>query len=98
MSKQHVKCEYDSLQRENSRLMGEMARHIKEKEMAVAEEDRLRKHSLKQQAMLQEMRRKLASKAHYQGDTLSLHYNFVLASTTCLRKNRLTDRNFIREL
>ena len=60
------------MQRENSRLMGEMARHIKEKEMAVAEEDRLRKHSLKQQAMLQEMRRKLASKAHYQGDTLSL--------------------------
>lgn len=47
--------------------MGEMARHIKEKEMAVAEEDRLRKHSVKQQAMLQEMRRKLASKAHYQG-------------------------------
>ena len=60
------------MQRENSRLMGEMARHIKEKEMAVAEEDRLRKHSLKQQAMLQEMRRKLASKAHYQGDRLSL--------------------------
>ena len=48
--------------------MGEMARHIKEKEMAVAEEDRLRKHSVKQQAMLQEMRRKLASKAHYQGE------------------------------
>ncbi|CBY38208.1 unnamed protein product, partial [Oikopleura dioica] len=68
----HLQCEYDSLQRENSRLMGEMARHIKEKEMAVSEEDRLRKHSLKQQAMLQEMRRKLASKAHYQD--LKVHY------------------------
>lgn len=75
----HFQCEYDSLQRENSRLMGEMARHIKEKEMAVSEEDRLRKHSLKQQAMLQEMRRKLASKAHYQGNKLSLQsFNRIL--------------------
>lgn len=47
--------------------MGEMARHIKEKEMAMMEEEKLRGYSLKQQTLVQELRRKLAAKTKLQG-------------------------------
>merc|ERR1712176_1481361 len=54
-----IQAEYDALQRENSRQMSEMARHIKEKEMAMMEEEKIRQYSLKQQTIIQELRRKL---------------------------------------
>lgn len=70
MRARDIQAELDSLQRENSRQMAEMARHIKEKDMTMVEEEKLRHYSTKQQVLIQELRRKLAAKTdlqvHYQ--------------------------------
>jgi hypothetical protein len=47
--------------------MAEMARHIKEKDMTMVEEEKLRHYSTKQQVLIQELRRKLAAKTDLQG-------------------------------
>ena len=44
-----------------------MARHIKEKELALMEEEKIRHYSLKQQTLIQELRRKIGAKSALQG-------------------------------
>ena len=60
-------ADFDALQRENSRQTAEMARHIKEKELALMEEEKIRHYSLKQQTLIQELRRKMGAKSALQG-------------------------------
>jgi len=61
-----LQADFDALQRENSRQTAEMARHIKEKELALMEEEKIRHYSLKQQTLIQELRRKIGAKSALQ--------------------------------
>ena len=71
------------MQRENSRQMAEMARHIKEKELAMVEEEKLRNYSIKQQTLIQELRRKLAAKSKLQGFFASTELSIILIRKFC---------------
>jgi len=55
-----LQIEIDRLQCELSRVTSDLHRQMREKENLMSEEEKLRKYSMKQQTLIQELRRKLA--------------------------------------